>query len=317
MRVAVPVEEEAKVSARRELLLGVLEREIVASPERVRKSRTRARLRRGLAIFSAAAALLGTLGIGMLISQSETASVPKTVSQLLPFSVDTTPLAPAPPKDHQTLSGRSFQTEAGHEKLIHMAGQTELVLAASTEVEVVHDSESRQDLRISGGSISLSVPEGRKPRSVHVTTAHATVIVTGTVFTVGVGRFDQPAGTPHRTRVAVARGQVLVRHTGGEVILEKGDTWLSPLQDHATWETPDRPSQALPKKPAGTYFRKSESADATSTLAAQNRLLEQALAAEAQGDAERARALIQEFLTRYPGSPLRGAALTVKKRLPH
>jgi hypothetical protein len=314
LRVAVPVEEEGKVLARRQQLLSVLEHEIASTPERLTKARTRVLLRSGLIALSAAATLLGALGLGMLISRGDQSSLPGSVtlqskSPMIELSSDSKRPSGSDIAGlrHPTLTGKTFQTDTGQEERVRMAGETELALASSTQLSILEDSEARQELVVTRGEVSVSVPEKRTPRSVRVRTAHATVSVTGTLFSVGVGQYDQPTGTLPRTRVTVTRGQVLVRYTGGEVILNRGDTWVSPLEGTTTAHS-GRQARRLPHPTAHS--------EEASTLAAQNRLLEQALAAEERGDSDRAKALIHEFLSRYPSSPLRGAAVTIKKRLP-
>ncbi len=363
LRIAVPVEPEDKVAERRAALVSVLQREIALSPQRVERAQSRLKLRRAVQIASIAAALAATLGLGMLVSELGTDGAPSG-------RVASTTEAPSnsssgAQKDggRESLAGRTFETKDGHQKVLQLGGGTKVVLAAHTNLFVERDTTNEQHVRLNGGALSVSVPPHQEDRSVQVTTKHATVRVTGTVFGVEVGRFSQPADSPPRTRVTVQRGQVIVDHEGGQVALEAGDIWLSPLLrsntlsvDAASGRTyaldgsahprsVDRsiPVDASSRKPVGddadgsvtdsphaatmvadsdpgvlpreTAMRTEGRSESGSTLAAENNLLERALAAEQRGNDDKARELVERFLERYPHSPLRASALAVRKRL--
>lgn len=380
LRIAVPVEPEEKVAERRAALLSVIEREIYATPRRVEQEQKRRFWRRSGRILGVAAALLGTLGLGMLVSEFEGSPSTDAGANLGAPSSHESHKSARKTEPHRSLAGQSYETGAGHEKVLLMAGDTQVTMAAHTRVLVERDSENQQHLRLSSGGILLSVPKHRKGRSVEVQTSHATVQVTGTIFGVEVGRFSQAAGSPTQTRVSVERGQVIVQHSTGRVVLEAGDTWLSPPEPSSSasrssvlpaperstltanadragadsLKTPGRAaaldsraseSKVDPKSsaarasteqaPRATARRAADSAalpalvperarpaatapqefETASTLETQNNLLEKALAAEKQGDRERAAELIERFLQRYPRSPLRASALAIKKRL--
>src|SRR5690606_8662976 len=124
LRLAVPVEEEGKVLARRQQLMSVLEQEIVATPQRIKKFRARSYVHRGLLVVSAAAVLVVTLWIGMLISQSDSLQTPVAASRDTESPAVVTSSVSALAGDHPaldhptlappTLAGKSFQTEVGH-----------------------------------------------------------------------------------------------------------------------------------------------------------------------------------------------------------
>lgn len=244
LRIAVPVEPEEKVAERRAALLSVIEREIYSTPKRIEQEQKRRSWRRSGRILAVAAALLGTLGLGMLVSEFEAERTNLSGGTLSTGSATTGQKSAEVLPAHLSLAGQSYETGAGHEKVLQMAGATKVTLAANTRVFVQRDSDNQQHLSLSSGAVLLSVPEHRKHRSVQVQTAHATVQVTGTIFGVEVGRFSQPAGTPLRTRVSVERGQVVVQHAAGRVVLEPGDTWLSPLQQSPLQQSPLQLSSA-------------------------------------------------------------------------
>jgi hypothetical protein len=239
LRIAVPVEPEDKVAERRAALLSVIEREIYATPRRLEQEQKKRTWQRRGRILGVAAALLGTLGLGMLVSEFEGGLRTDAGANVTAPSTEGIREAARQGEQRLSLAGQSYETGAGHEKVLQMGGDTQVTLAAHTRVFVERDSENQQHLHLSSGGLLLSVPEHRKDRSVQVQTLHATVQVTGTIFGVEVGRFSgsaenagtpEHAGTPARTRVRVERGQVVVVHAGGRIVLEPGDTWLSPLE---------------------------------------------------------------------------------------
>lgn len=230
LRVAVPVEPEETVTKRRELLLSVIEREIYATPGRIEREQARRSWRRSGRILGVAAALVATLGLGMLVAEFEGGPGKTSLQSSSARKAADAKNSLREASVHLSLAGQNFETGAGHEKVLQMAGSTKVTLAAHTRVFIGQDSENQQHLNLMSGGLLLSVPADRKDRSVQVQTTHATVQVTGTVFGVEVGRFSQPANTPARTRVSVERGQVVVLHGAGRVVLAPGDTWLSPLE---------------------------------------------------------------------------------------
>jgi hypothetical protein len=193
----------------------------------------------------------------------------------------------------------------GNGALVSVAESTALRLEGSADGEA---------LSVSSGRVELSVPPLR-PRSLSVVTPDARVTVVGTRFSVIV-----EAGTaqkPGRTCVSVSEGRVSVAHAAVDTLLEPGARWssdgkacgVSPsrVEPRAT-ATPAEARSPARVPSATSAAPEPESAPApespASLLAEQNRLFASALRAREQGRSARARALLEEFLTRFPDAAL-------------
>ncbi len=193
----------------------------------------------------------------------------------------------------------------GNGSMVNVAESTALRLEGSVEGEA---------LSVSSGRVDLSVPPLR-PRSLSVVTPDARVTVVGTRFSVVV-----EAGTPQqpgRTCVSVSEGRVSVAHAAVDTLLEPGARWSSdgklcgvspsrvePRASATPAETrlPERASPAPSFAPESPLPPTPESP--ASLLAEQNRLFASALRAREQGRSARARALLEEFLSRFPDAAL-------------
>jgi TolA-binding protein len=139
------------------------------------------------------------------------------------------------------------------------------------------------------------------------------VVVHGTRFVVRVRDAAE-----NRTCVRVQEGIVAVhQHVDGHersVRLHAGDQLGCEAE-------PKQPTSAQDHKPARVVHRKRtsnqealEPVAPSGTLAEENRLLSDALAAERDDDRARARRLFQKLLDRYPSSPLaRDAASGIER----
>jgi hypothetical protein len=169
------------------------------------------------------------------------------------------------------------------------------------------------------GRVTARVPKLGPARTFAVETPEATVLVHGTAFSVE--RTAPSAESAPRTIVDVGEGTVAVRHHGIEVLLHACDHWSSGSSLPSELESapdidpaagsPDRGASRPKSSPpahrtSGAPAKGPEgiSSDKSSNLAAENRLLQAAMAARQQGDARRAVQLAGELVTRFPGSPL-------------
>jgi hypothetical protein len=138
------------------------------------------------------------------------------------------------------------------------------------------------------------------------------VTVHGTSFSVEVTK-SEPAGDL-RTRVVVTDGIVTVQHSQGEVLVAAGMEWTS-SSDHPSMAAP--PPWNGPVRKPGPASRKSRLTHASTTasglqeptasdteLANQNGLFAEAMSAREHGDPAAAVRLLDEFIRRYPASPL-------------
>ena len=180
-----------------------------------------------------------------------------------------------------------------------------------------------EGVEVTLGGIDVHVPKLAAGLQFAVYTPAATIKVHGTRFSVSV----TSAGGHPVTRVAVREGAVSVESGGKVVEVRAGAIWSSaPNQEppaaaahkpapeqsaaaEAAVETPRRAEQTggkLAPPAARTPINEPERGveRASSTLGAENALLEQALSASRRGDDKRAVVLLDTLLARYPRSQL-------------
>ncbi len=168
------------------------------------------------------------------------------------------------------------------------------------------------------GRIDVHVPKLAAGRQFAVYTPAATIKVHGTRFSVSVTSAEpNPV-----TQVSVSEGVVSVEAGGKVVELRAGAAWSSaPVHqppapaarkpDFEQSAAADTAVQAPPHAPrleratvAERAVERSRVERASSSLAEENALLEQALTASRRGNDERAVALLDTLLSRYPRSQL-------------
>jgi hypothetical protein len=163
---------------------------------------------------------------------------------------------------------------------------------------------------LGAGRVTVRVPKLVPARTFAVETPEAMVVVHGTTFSVE--RTAHGPDVSARTTVDVEEGTVAVRYDGREVVLHGGDHWSSEVSDldpvpRTVDHGPSRPKVGSVQR-AGKGSTKGSAElpppGKDSSLAAENRLLQTAMAARQQGDARRAVQLAGELVSRFPGSPL-------------
>jgi hypothetical protein len=157
----------------------------------------------------------------------------------------------------------------------------------------------RDRVELVAGRIQVQVPRLPAGDELRVQTVDATVVVHGTKFSV---ERIAPQGTrPGGTRVAVTEGIVSVDTNQGRRTLTAG-------MELATPEVPEAPvAPVTPASvPASAPDEPSIAPGPTprSTLGAENALLAEAMRLRHARQDDRAVALIDAFVARYPGSPL-------------
>jgi hypothetical protein len=172
------------------------------------------------------------------------------------------------------------------------------------------------------GRIDVHVPKLAGGVRFAVYTPAATIEVRGTRFSVSVASAEGHSVT----RVSVSEGVVSVESGGKVVELPAGSAWSSAanqphsapaahepaVEQDAAGETTaaptprriDRPESKLAESASRTAVNEPSRERASSTLGAENALLEQALSASRRGDDKRAVALLDTLLERYPRSQL-------------
>jgi hypothetical protein len=156
----------------------------------------------------------------------------------------------------------------------------------------------RDRVELVAGRIQVRVPKLPAGDELRVQTVDATVVVHGTKFSV---ERIAPQGTrPGGTRVAVTEGIVSVDTNQGRRTLTAGMELATPEVPEAltTAATPASAPASAPDEPS------TAPGTPRSTLGAENALLAEAMRLRHARQDDRAVALIDAFVARYPGSPL-------------
>jgi ferric-dicitrate binding protein FerR (iron transport regulator) len=327
---AVPVDDGARAAARRERIVQHLTELVPTLPAR----RQQRRRRTAAAVLCSAAALAMTLGLSAskYRSQARGTDTSATPSAVLAVegSVQVIRRAaeiPAPPLERISVGNED-------EIITGARGRARASLASGAEVDIESESRvrlhSREDdasgtaapargrsegVILSSGRVAVRVPKLGPARSFAVATPEATIVVHGTTFSVA--RTSDAMSAIPRTSVDVEEGSVAVRRNGVEIFLHAGDRWSSSAEplDRVPGQAgefranieldADKQKTSVPRGSSSPKnSRQTSASDKSSTLGAENQLLQTAMAARQQGDARRAAELATEFVRRYPASPL-------------
>ncbi len=207
--------------------------------------------------------------------------------------------------------------------IVRMGSGARILVGPSTSVEVstlpAADAARREEISLSLGRVDVTVPRLDSGESFEVVTEQARVLVHGTRFLVEVGVRE----AAQWTKVAVTEGRVSVHHDSGVAVLGAGSTWTSLADEKHDAEVADEPDyarrgpRASPKRQRPASNKRAQSRTAPqprSSLAAENLLFQSAMQAARDGDDARALALMDEFLAKYPRSPLAPNALLERRR---
>jgi hypothetical protein len=313
-RVAVPVEETAGASRRRDRVVGMLGSVL----GRVRARRTFARRAwiTFLSVMSLGVVALATVSFVKL--REPPVSVAVTPEAWQARAVAGNVLVRGAGGAQRLVNvgdvlqaGDTLETEAGGSVSLGLsAGDVKLVSAG--RIEVVSTNAAERRLRVALGAVEVDLPH-KLPRgqALIMETPDAQVRVVGTAFRVEVNL--DPTGKP-ATEVNVRRGTVWVsQHGERRATLGAGSKWRSRSEVAVTQAEPPRnePARATasPVEP-----RSSRATQAEGTLAEENRLYEAALAARNAGDDRRAAEAFGQLLSRYPRSVLGEQSLAERFR---
>jgi TolA-binding protein len=169
-----------------------------------------------------------------------------------------------------------------------------------TDPGVGHGTGLRDRLELTAGRIQVQVPKLAAGSELRVQTPDATVVVHGTKFSVD--RVEAAGSQPASTRVSVTEGVVTVDTDRGQRTLTAGMELVTPETPAAaaTSSSPSAPARDdAPSAAPGT-----SSPGTLSTLASENALLSEAMKVRRDGQIDRALALVDAFVARYPRSPL-------------
>jgi len=332
---ALPVEDAALAAARRERVIAHLADRIPTLPARREQRRRLA----WVLSFSSAAAIAAAIGLAATRAPTVAPGArSESMSSLLALEgsvqvIHRTDEVVAPPLAQMAIgSADEVVTGEGGRARASLASGAEVDIGPDSKVRLRGDEEgregagtrapsprgARESVMLGAGRVTVRVPKLGPARSFAVETPEATVVVHGTAFSVE--RSAAPGSEP-RTSVDVTEGSVAVRHHGVEVLLRPGDRWSSAArlverEDVDSVGPRGAPLEAAPMKPkspgssgrsGGSPAKGSEggpSPEKNSSLAAENRLLQAAMAARQKGDARRAADLAADLVARYPASPL-------------
>jgi hypothetical protein len=213
------------------------------------------------------------------------------------------PLAPFAGGWTLSRGSRVVTTRAGRALLAFSTG-TDVAVEEASDVTVGRVDAS-QELRIDSGAIDLHVAALAGAQRFLVRTSDAEVEVRGTRFRVAVVPVDAACGGGTATRVSVREGVVVVRHANSETRVGAGE------RGPAGCGSPAAPAAAS----AVAAGRVTTGPAPTSVLGEQNDLFSDALAAKRRGDSSGAIARFDEFLARYPSSPLVESAEIERMRI--
>jgi hypothetical protein len=211
-----------------------------------------------------------------------------------------------------------------------MQSQAKLEVARSTNLSLGAPERPRAErLELALGRIDVDVPKLEGGRTLSIHTPHATVTVHGTRFSVVVAA---SAGGALQTTIDVSQGAVQVEHDGRTTELGSGNVWSSGsvsasstepvahLNPHIDQTTSARAKSDPPSHSTSSSERRASTSDpdqgkkprnasefapaTTSTLAAENALMQRAMVAIRNGDDRTAIETLDRLLARYPHSIL-------------
>jgi hypothetical protein len=212
------------------------------------------------------------------------------------------------------------------ETLAARAEAVELTAADGTSVRVERRSEItlvRADavrwFQLQSGSVEAHVTKLAPGARFVIATPDRQVEVHGTRFRVSLVPADEGCGGGTVTRVQVDEGVVTVRAFGSpEERIAAGGEWPSGCAAPHAVVPPTSAAPAARRVRHHSSARpepEEASAPPASTLAAENDLFAAAARAERAGDNAAALRALDQLLTRYPSSPLRGPAESERARL--
>jgi hypothetical protein len=307
---SAPPSAEARAAA-----IAVVERAIAA------RAQSRRRVRALVGVCAVAAVVAAAVGVTRYASHR---GAPASTAQSLPAIAGTVTVvahpegggaslvglgAPAPLAEGRALAaGSRVVTAPNGRAMLAFSTGTSLTLEEGADMSIV-EGAAQQVLALGSGAIDAHVSKLAPGERFMVRTSDTEVEVRGTAFRVAVVPADPACGSGTITRVSVTEGVVVIRHDNVEAQVGEGGTWPSDCADK-------RPtSQASVAMPAPGGSSSAAAQRASSSLAEQNDLFAQAVAAKRRGATAEAIAGFDRFLARYPASPLAESATVERMRL--
>jgi hypothetical protein len=206
--------------------------------------------------------------------------------------------------------GDVVRTSAASRADVKLLADVRVALGASTELRLGDTTRLRDsEVWLAQGWARFDVAKRPPDGKFSVHSPDADVTVHGTSFTVEVRSLESGV----QTSVTVTEGLVSVVGAGKTAWLRAGDRWVSREASASS------PSSAPSVSVTPSTPRKAEAARTelvpTSTLAAESRALETAMATKRRGDDAEALKLLEHFLKDYPNSPLASNARVERFRM--
>jgi ferric-dicitrate binding protein FerR (iron transport regulator) len=248
------------------------------------------------------------------------------------------------------LVGDSVHSGTDSSAILGFANGTRISLSSSAHLRVDDLGPTRR-FSLFRGSLQAHVAKLGQGERFIVSTPSSEVEVRGTVFTVAV---DSSPSRCHNSNssstVSVSEGAVWVRSGDKQVVLQPGDSWVTPCYEPrnaapevvvrapVVMPSESRPSvrapvhkvvpasvsstaaptpdpQELPVAPSLEPTRIPTPPAAVSRLAEQNDLFSAAMAAERQGQHDLALSKLDDLIGRYPVGPLSESARAERQRI--
>ena len=209
--------------------------------------------------------------------------------------------------------GTELRTSGVSEASLDFESGTHVTVGGASRVRLVEQT-ARKRFALEAGSFSAKVAKLGAAERFVVTTPDAEVEVRGTAFRVSLvpGDASCEGGTP--TRLEVTEGVVVVTHAGAQVRVAAGAHWPDCGASSAA-----QPVNAPPSLPARAQAvasaRPLTRAAASSRLAEQNDLFDEAMRRKRAGDAAGAVNQLDRLLGTFPGGPLSEGASAERMRL--
>jgi hypothetical protein len=225
------------------------------------------------------------------------------------IAAGTTPLELAIHDRVETADGRA-EVSLVSGAVVELGPMSDLGLGMATR----KDDRLDEQIVLVTGKIGVHVPKLGPRSSLQVATPNALVTVHGTVFSVDV----RPGWSGERvTTVSVTEGLVSVKSGDREIFLGPGTNWSSvpPLNIAPSPSDPSTAGSRSATDPSsGRPSPSAPGAGGASTLAEENRLFREAIAARRAGDPRRAMELVDRLVAEYPTSPLASEAKAERAR---
>ena len=250
----------------------------------------------------------------------------------------------------RVAEGTELRTSPSSEARLDFDSGTRVTIGGSARVRLVEQSQ-RKRFSLEAGSLFAKVAKLTADERFVVATPDAEVEVRGTAFRVTIVPADRACEDGSPTRLEVSEGVVVVRHAGVEHRVAAGERWpqcgepapvkagSTPMQGTNATATgpaamavaaapPVIPVGALPMtapvalpattaaaSPRGEGAVAAASPEASSRLAEQNDLFDEAMRLKRGGDAPSALAKLDRLLASYPSGPLAESAAVERMRL--